>query len=196
MFVIIDALSARVLLCREQITRWCGLSMLTSVTTSTQMCRALSSRDWIELLWSIVSSEETTATHGKGTLPRQILALRLLKRVLPSWGEALADRTRMVDLVQKLFVLLGRSLLACSKDPTLSRPQDCNKTRRPRAPVSLSASYTSTVSEEIISLLRKLHNLDAWNAHINRYMLDRLSKVVDLLIEKPRTLTVSRRKYM
>ena len=68
---------------------------------------------------------------------------------------------------------------------------DCNKTRRVRAPVSLSASYTSTVAEEIISLLRALHNLDEWSVHINKYIFNRMEKVVDLLVEKPRTLTVS-----
>ena len=67
---------------------------------------------------------------------------------------------------------------------------DCNKTRRVRAPVSLSASYTSTLAEEIIALLRALHALDDWNAHVNGYMYERMGRTVELLVEKPRTLTV------
>ena len=57
------------------------------------------------------------------------------------------------------------------------------------ARLALDVVHEYTI-EEIISLLRTLHTLEDWNAHINRYMFERLQKVKDLLIEKPRTLTV------
>ena len=53
-----------------------------------------------------------------------------------------------------------------------------------RVPVSVTASYTSTITEEIVALLRKLHSLDTWNSHINAYIGQQLPKIVDLLCEK------------
>ncbi len=63
--------------------------------------------------------------------------------------------------------------------------------KRSRAPVAMSASYTSTKSEEMITLLRTLHNLDAWNQHINSFLCSHLSKIPDMVAEKTRNLTVS-----
>ena len=114
----VSSQSARALLAREQMTRWCSLSVLSSMASCQQVCRALSTPAWIDLLWSIISSDDN-GLQLKGALPRQILALRLLKRVLPAW-QAPLDTHRMTALVQKLFVLLGKSLLACASDPTLS----------------------------------------------------------------------------
>jgi E3 ubiquitin-protein ligase HERC2 len=46
-----------------------------------------------------------------------------------------------------------------------------------RPPVPMSASYTSTIAEELISLLRTLHSLDEWSPVINSYIMAQLSKV-------------------
>ncbi len=48
----------------------------------------------------------------------QILSLRLLRAVLPSWDNN-ADTSRMQKITGALFDQLGRTLLCCNNDPTL-----------------------------------------------------------------------------
>ncbi len=48
----------------------------------------------------------------------QILSLRLLRAVLPSWDNN-ADTCRMQKITGALFDQLGRTLLCCNNDPTL-----------------------------------------------------------------------------
>ena len=55
----------------------------------------------------------------------------------------------------------------------------------------MSASYTSTKAEEMIVLLRTLHSLDAWNAHINDFLCTHLLRVHDIVVDKTKNLTVS-----
>ena len=47
--------------------------------------------------------------------------------------------------------------------------------------VSVTATYTSTVAEEMVALLRKLHSLDVWNPHINAYITSKLPSIIALL---------------
>ena len=49
----------------------------------------------------------------------QILVLRLLQTILPSW-ELPQDETYMCSLVDRLFHSLGEVLLSCADDPVLS----------------------------------------------------------------------------
>ena len=58
-------------------------------------------------------------------------------------------------------------------------------------PLSLSASYTSTIGEQLVALLRKLHVTDAWNSHINYYINDRMSVVANLVLDSAMPLNVS-----
>lgn len=51
-------------------------------------------------------------------------------------------------------------------------------------PVSITATYTSTMAEEVIALLRRLHVLPVWNAAINKYIANQLPNIVTLLAEK------------
>ena len=61
---------------------------------------------------------------------------------------------------------------------------DSPRRHRQRAPVSLTASYTSTVAEELVMLLRKLHTLDTWNTCINEKIVKHLGPVPQLLLEQ------------
>ena len=169
-------------LSREILSRWSGFSFITSIATSARLCQALTSPAWIELLLNYI-------TQHRVSLPRKIQALRLLRRALTSW-DATHGSSKMDELVVRLLSMLGRCLLACDADPILAQQHDCNKTRRSSVPVSLSASYTSTLAEEMMALLRRLHSLDDWNALVNTHLLDRLRLASEMLIEKPATLTV------
>jgi E3 ubiquitin-protein ligase HERC2 len=51
--------------------------------------------------------------------------------------------------------------------------------------VSLTASHSSTVAEECITLLRSLHSLPVWNQALNHILANKLSVAGDLLTEGP-----------
>ena len=53
-----------------------------------------------------------------------------------------------------------------------------------KAKVSLTAPFASTVGEELVLLLRRLHTLPTWNTFINRYINHRLCKVVSMVTDE------------
>ena len=55
--------------------------------------------------------------------------------------------------------------------------------KQSRCKVSLTASLGSTVAEEVIILICRLHTLPAWNQTINDYVTQQLSTVTDILLE-------------
>ncbi|XP_019484450.1 PREDICTED: E3 ubiquitin-protein ligase HERC2 [Hipposideros armiger] len=150
---------------REQHRGWCSLGFVRSIALTPRMCAALSSPRWIALLMAVV---EGPAPCTAAALQRQILALHLLRAVLPSWDQA--DRARdMEGLVQQLFGFLGGLLTTCSSDAPLLRDPAARRQARPQA--SLTATHSSTLAEEAVALLRALHRLGQWrglvSAHIN-----------------------------
>ena len=57
--------------------------------------------------------------------------------------------------------------------------------KRLRPPVSLSASYTSTIAEETVALLRKLHTLEMWNPIINSYIMHQMALIANFVQVTP-----------
>lgn len=138
----------------------------------------------------------------------QILALRLLQAVLPSWDKT--ERSQdMKFLVEKLFNFLGSLLITCSSDlpllrgtaPSRAFSPPCVSTRlllsvsfncrfpcrglpaKEEVPpqASLTATHSSTLAEEIVSVLRILHALGQWNSMINDYIDAQLSAIGDVM---------------
>lgn len=135
----------------------------------------------------------------------QILALRLLQAVLPSWDKT--ERSQdMKFLVEKLFNFLGSLLSTCSSDLPLLRGVfmshadlsvfvkysiflNCHflhtegslRRRKSRPQASLTATHSSTLAEEIVSVLRTLHSLGQWNSMINDYINTQLSAIGDVM---------------
>lgn len=136
----------------------------------------------------------------------QILALRLLQAVLPSWDKA--ERSQdMKFLVEKLFSFLGSLLSTCSSDLPLLRGAGTDQTfstkscrfmvvcvkglivsaegsmrrRKSRPQASLTATHSSTLAEEIVTVLRTLHSLSQWNGLINDYINTQLSSIEDIM---------------
>ena len=112
-----DKVTSSVLIGLDQHHTWATLGFIQSVASCSALCQALSSPRWVELLLRVLS-DDTTPT-GASSLPRQILSLRLLQAVLPSW-ESHADTTRMTQLVASVFNILGNALMSCNSDPTLN----------------------------------------------------------------------------
>jgi len=46
-----------------------------------------------------------------------------------------------------------------------------------KAPASVSATYSSTVAEEFVTLLRRLHSLENWNQLVNQFISERLGSI-------------------
>lgn len=53
--------------------------------------------------------------------------------------------------------------------------------RKSRPQASLTATHSSTLAEEIVSVLRTLHSLGQWNSMINDYINTQLSSIGDVM---------------
>uniref|UniRef100_G3PKS4 MIB/HERC2 domain-containing protein n=1 Tax=Gasterosteus aculeatus TaxID=69293 RepID=G3PKS4_GASAC len=160
----------------EQHRSWSTLGFIRSIALVPQMCSTLSTSAWIGLLIRIVEGHQS---FNAVTLQRQILALRLLQAVLPSWDKT--ERSQdMKFLVEKLFNFLGSLLITCSSDLPLLREGSLRR-RRSRPQASLTATHSSTLAEEIVSVLRILHALGQWNSMINDYIDAQLSAIGDVM---------------
>lgn len=53
--------------------------------------------------------------------------------------------------------------------------------RKSRPQASLTATHSSTLAEEIVTVLRTLHSLCQWNALINEYINSQLSGIGDVM---------------
>uniref|UniRef100_A0A8C6IXE5 HECT-type E3 ubiquitin transferase n=1 Tax=Melopsittacus undulatus TaxID=13146 RepID=A0A8C6IXE5_MELUD len=164
---------------KEQHRSWCTLGFIRSIALMPQMCSTLSTPQWITLLMKIVEGHESFTA---ASLQRQILAVHLLKAVLPSWDKN--ERSRdMKFLVEKLFGFLGSLLSTCSSDIPLLRESTLRR-RKARPQASLTATHSSTLAEEIVALLRTLHSLGQWNGLINKYINSQLTSITHIFAGK------------
>ncbi|OCT92505.1 hypothetical protein XELAEV_18015562mg [Xenopus laevis] len=170
---------------KEQNRNWCTLGFIRSIALMPQMCSTLSMPQWISLLMKIVEGPES---FSAASLQRQILAVRLLQAVLPSWDKN--ERScEMKNLVERLFSFLGSLLSTCSSDIPLLRESTLQR-RRVRPQASLTATHSSTLAEEIVALLRTLHSLNQWNSLINKYINSQLNSVTSIFEGKHFDMTV------
>ncbi|XP_077868707.1 E3 ubiquitin-protein ligase HERC2-like [Saccoglossus kowalevskii] len=171
----------------QQYREWATLGFTRSIATSPAVCCALSTPQWIKQLLRLIGYMNSPPTAD--TLPRQVLALRVLRAVLPSWDMS-QHRCIMSHLVEEVFSLLGSVLLACAHDSSLLiSGEGIKKKKHPKAQVSLTASFSSTVAEEIVSLLRKLHSLESWNPLINQFISNGLRLISDMVSDRPVVLS-------
>ena len=156
-------------LAREHHESWATLGFLKSIASPQSLCKALSTQAWVDFLLSLI------AEQNDPNLSKQIMAVRLLSAVLSSWS---ADSPEMTPFLEKVFYLLGQIALMCEAGG--NSELHANKCR-----VSLTASHSSTLAEELISLIRSLHALPGWNASLNSFLTAKLSLASDLLSDGP-----------
>ncbi|KAJ8681467.1 hypothetical protein QAD02_017254 [Eretmocerus hayati] len=154
-------------LAKELEESWASLGLIRAIATTPAFCRALSTPVWVNFLLSIIADESSPK------LRKQIIAVRLLGCVLPFFSMNLSD---MSAFFEKAFRLLGRIALMCDASNELHS----NKCR-----VSLTASRSSTLAEEMISLIRSLHALPGWNIALNTFLSEKLALASDLLSDGP-----------
>ncbi|KAK6172413.1 hypothetical protein SNE40_016067 [Patella caerulea] len=178
--------STTIQIASEQHYSWCTLGFVRSIATSALVCKAFSSHRWIALLMNILEDEHTTKKTKN--VYKQILILKFLRTILPAWDRGM-DIDRVTSIVCRLFKLLGVVLTSCSADPTLvTEVESPHRTRKSlHIPVSVTASYTSTICEEIVVLLRKLHTLELWNPHINSFIVEQFTHITSLMTDKTKS---------
>ena len=156
-------------LAKEHHETWATLGLLRAIAKSTELCKSLSTKAWIDFLLNIIAEQRNP------DLEKQIMTVRLLTAVLPSWS---TDNPSQMSFLEKIFRILGHIALNCDLGTNFELYS--NKCR-----VSLTASYSSTVVEELISLIRYLHSLSKWNATLNSFLASKLSLASDLLSDGP-----------
>ncbi|XP_042217246.1 E3 ubiquitin-protein ligase HERC2-like isoform X2 [Homarus americanus] len=156
-------------LLEEQHRSWCTLGLVRSVSCSPLLCRNLATPPWVSLLLNLAQT-----FLGASSLYRRILALRLLTSVLPHRIDDLEERQLLLD---RIFSLLGNTILTCANDPAIS----ATSKKVHGTCVAITSTHSSTVVEAVVSLVRTLHALPVWNNVINDAIIDRLGLVVQLL---------------
>ena len=146
------------------ISEWCNLTLVRSIAQTTQMCRAFSTKPWINMLLGFLSAPSNICGNELN-LPKQIFAVRFLLTVLQSWD---MDNSEIPGLLEKLLNILGKIILTCSYD-TGNKPQGA------KSLVLLTQSHSSTLGQEIINLLRCLHGLVGWNQVLNAILAQKLN---------------------
>ena len=94
------------------------------------------------------------------------------------------------NVLNRLIVRLGQNLLYCPNDPVLllSGSKDSMKgggianstsssTTSARVPVPMTASYSSTIAEELVRVLRKLHSVPSWQPLVNNGVIKHLREL-------------------
>jgi E3 ubiquitin-protein ligase HERC2 len=146
-------------------SEWCNLTLVRSVAQTPQLCRAFSTKPWINMLLGFLSALSSVGGNELN-LPKQIFSVRFLHTVLQSWD---MDNSEIPTLLEKLLNILGKIILTCSYD-TGNKPQSATKSL-----VLLTQSHSSTLAQEIIYLLRSLHGLVGWNQVLNAILAQKLN---------------------
>lgn len=149
----------------SNISEWCNLTLVRSIAQTQQICRAFSTKPWINMLLGFLSAP-TSIGGNELNLPKQIFSVRFLHTVLQSWD---MDNPEIPTLLEKLLNILGKIILTCSYD-TGNKPQTTTKSL-----VLLTQSHSSTLAQEIIYLLRSLHGLVGWNQVLNAILVQKLN---------------------
>ncbi|XP_066141939.1 E3 ubiquitin-protein ligase HERC2 isoform X1 [Euwallacea fornicatus] len=144
---------------------WCNLTLIRMVCQTQQLCQAFSTKPWINMLLGSLTPPSCSGGNELN-LPKQILTIRLLQTVLHSWD---MDHPDILPVLEKLLIILGNIIITCSYD-TCNKPPSSKKSL-----VLLTQSHSSTLAQEIINLLRSLHNLVGWNQVLNVILNQKLN---------------------
>ncbi|XP_039287848.1 E3 ubiquitin-protein ligase HERC2 [Nilaparvata lugens] len=159
-----DTVVSSSMLAQAHHKEWVTLGFIRSIAQSSAVCHSLSTPSWLKLLFDIANANNVS-------LPSQLLTFRLLKVVLTN---GLLDEDQKKNVLERLFNLLGHTALTCQADV----PNYCSDGK---VCVPLTASHTTTVVQECVSLLRALHNHTEWNLVFNNIVANNLAIASDLL---------------
>jgi E3 ubiquitin-protein ligase HERC2 len=147
--------------------QWTTLGFIRATSSSKRLSNYLTSPIWLQLHIDIMEAP----IMSKKDVYKKLHCIRLLQATLTTWRKE--DGGRINFIVEKIFTILGRICLYCPNDFSLM-PADI------KSRVLFSASYSGTIAEEIISLIRKLHTLPLWNGVINSFLSQKLCIAAEL----------------
>lgn len=152
---------------------WTTLGFLRAIAQPKQMSKLLTTPTWLKLCIEILNSPIIDELD----VYKKVHCVRLLHATLVHWDDE-HESDRVERFVQQLFECLGKIVLYCPND--LSILQACVDVK---ARVLVSASHSSTIGEEMILLLRKLHTLPVWNNAINFYLSQKICIAAEFFSE-------------
>lgn len=151
---------------------WTTLGFLRAIAQPKQMSKLLTTPTWLNLSIEILNSSITDELD----VYKKVHCVRLLHATLIHWDE---NESHLVGkFVEQLFECLGRIVLFCPNDLSILHASVDVKSR-----VLLSASNSSTVAEEMVSLIRKLHASPLWNNAISSYLGQKLCIAAEFFTE-------------
>lgn len=154
------------------ISNWTLLGFLRAIAQPKQMSKLLTTPTWLNLCVDILNSSITDEMD----VYKKVHCVRLLHATLVHWDE---NESHLVGkFIEQLFECLGRIVLFCPNDLSILHASVDVKSR-----VLLSASNSSTIAEEMVSLLRKLHTLPIWNNAISSYLSQKLCIAAEFFTE-------------
>lgn len=163
----------------DNYSNWVGI--VQSMTSSPAVCFSLSDPTWLNLLLDL-------SKNSRNSITKRVLALRVLSSILLSWRKS--NERRMKEIIDELLSTIGCSILECENDPTLMVHDGSRTRRKKRAYSCLTASYTSTISEEGIKLIRNLLSSEAWSEEVLKTLVQYL-EALPLLINPSEDENVS-----
>ncbi|ODN06550.1 E3 ubiquitin-protein ligase HERC2 [Orchesella cincta] len=141
----------------QQYDEWAHLGFCRAITISSKICDALSSTPWINMCLEMVENVDANFID----LPKQVLVLRVLKSVLPI-SKSMDLNTKTV-LLKRIFKIMGTRILMLIKDPSIENDDYITKQESfVKLTVPMTASHSSTVVEECVSLIRCLLDVREW----------------------------------
>lgn len=152
---------------------WTTLGFLRAIAQPKQMSKLLTTPTWLNLCIDILNSPITDEMD----VYKKLHCVRLLHATLIHWDME-SERELIEKFIEQLFECLGRIVLFCPNDLSILHASVDVKSR-----VLLSASNSSTVAEEMVSLLRKLHTLPTWNNAISSYLSQKLCIAAEFFTE-------------
>lgn len=153
---------------------WTTLGFLRAIAQPKQMSKLLTTPTWLNLCIDILNSPITDEMD----VYKKLHCVRLLHATLIHWDMESDTRELIDKFIEQLFECLGRIVLFCPNDLSILHASVDVKSR-----VLLSASNSSTIAEEMVSLLRKLHTLPTWNNAISSYLSQKLCIAAEFFTE-------------
>eukprot|EP00118_Oscarella_pearsei_P022140 m.252836 g.252836 ORF g.252836 m.252836 type:complete len:3992 (+) comp40356_c1_seq2:177-12152(+) len=170
---------------RQQHLNWATLGFIRGIAVSDTIKTSLASKTWTELLLNVAAGRvKQSDMRLLSDLKQRIMALRLLRVVLPVWGLTDDGEDRIASQVPELFRLLGQVVIECAFGvfDHCMEPSEYSKNPNKRIPSVKTASHSSTVAEELVALIRRLHCVDAWRPHINDFVVNGLQSLAEAMV--------------
>lgn len=148
-------------------------AMLRSLAQPQNLAILLTAPCWMKLYLRIING----AIGNEYDFHRKIQCIRLLKVNLTFWSKQQLEFVEQT--IGALFTAMGHIAVCCPNDTSLLHNKANFKSKE-----LISASHSGTIVEELISLLRKLHDFPLWNKPINTFIEQKICLIADIFSQR------------